>query len=192
MSCLRQYNVNIHMCHMRMSLKALTHFNTIRNVWVITPHDATQQFGMRRLPPHRLHSYAPTPPPDETLTLPPHLRPHHSLHFHTPAAYHLYAPAVPSPLLTLLHPRLIFSSAYNPYTPVGPSSYASDTALTPPYASLHLPNPMRCLPSLCSWSAFLTCLKCHLPSLRLWSAFPPCLRHRLPSLRSFSAILTCL
>ncbi|MBW0498267.1 hypothetical protein O181_037982 [Austropuccinia psidii MF-1] len=38
-----------------------------------------------------------------------------------------------SPLLTLPHPRLIFSSAYNPYAPAGPSSYASDTALNPAY-----------------------------------------------------------
>ncbi|MBW0480413.1 hypothetical protein O181_020128, partial [Austropuccinia psidii MF-1] len=27
----RQDNVNRHMCHMRMSLKAQTHFNTMRN-----------------------------------------------------------------------------------------------------------------------------------------------------------------
>ncbi|MBW0550909.1 hypothetical protein O181_090624 [Austropuccinia psidii MF-1] len=27
---------------------------------------------------------SPHRPPDETLTLPPHLRPHHSLRFHTP------------------------------------------------------------------------------------------------------------
>ncbi|MBW0481791.1 hypothetical protein O181_021506 [Austropuccinia psidii MF-1] len=46
MSCRCQDNVNGHMCHMRMSLKAQTHFNTIRNVWVITPHGATQPFGM--------------------------------------------------------------------------------------------------------------------------------------------------
>ncbi|MBW0506438.1 hypothetical protein O181_046153 [Austropuccinia psidii MF-1] len=49
-------------------------------------------------------------------------------------------PTLPSPLLMILHPRLIFSLAYNPYAAVGPSSYASDAALTPPYASLHLPN----------------------------------------------------
>ncbi|MBW0499384.1 hypothetical protein O181_039099 [Austropuccinia psidii MF-1] len=34
----RQDNVNRHMCHMRMSLKAQTRFNTIRNVWVISPN----------------------------------------------------------------------------------------------------------------------------------------------------------
>ncbi|MBW0514570.1 hypothetical protein O181_054285 [Austropuccinia psidii MF-1] len=100
----------------------------------------------------------PHPPPDETPTLPPHFCPHHSLAFHTPGTYHLYAPEVPSPLLTLLHPHLIFLLAYNPYATVGPSSYASDAALTPPYTSLHLPNPIFRLPSLCSWSAFPTCL----------------------------------
>ncbi|MBW0588891.1 hypothetical protein O181_128606 [Austropuccinia psidii MF-1] len=33
-----QDNVNCHICHMRMSLKAQNHFNTIRNIWVISPH----------------------------------------------------------------------------------------------------------------------------------------------------------
>ncbi|MBW0533178.1 hypothetical protein O181_072893 [Austropuccinia psidii MF-1] len=126
MSHLPQENINHHMCHMRMSLKAQNHFSIICNFRVITPHGATQHMLTR------LH-----PPPDETLALPPSL---------------------PSPLLTLPHPLLIFSSAYNPYAPAGPSSYACETALIPPYASLHPPNPMRCLPSLCLWSAFLTCL----------------------------------
>ncbi|MBW0586165.1 hypothetical protein O181_125880 [Austropuccinia psidii MF-1] len=26
------------MCHMRISLRAQTHFNTIHNIWVISPH----------------------------------------------------------------------------------------------------------------------------------------------------------
>ncbi|MBW0546016.1 hypothetical protein O181_085731 [Austropuccinia psidii MF-1] len=67
-------------------------------------------------------------------------------------------PTMPSPLLTLPNPCLIFSSAYNPYAPAGPSSYASNAALTPPYTSSHLPNPIHCLPSLRLWIAFLTCL----------------------------------
>ncbi|MBW0488337.1 hypothetical protein O181_028052 [Austropuccinia psidii MF-1] len=73
---------------------------------------------MRRLPPHRLiisplyHAYFhartgprilasssqtismlthPHCPPDLTPTLPPHLRSHHSLHFHTPTAPSRYA-----------------------------------------------------------------------------------------------------
>ncbi|MBW0550629.1 hypothetical protein O181_090344 [Austropuccinia psidii MF-1] len=43
-----------------MSLKAQTHFNTICNVWVITPDGTTQHILMR-----------PNPPPDEPPTLPP-------------------------------------------------------------------------------------------------------------------------
>ncbi|MBW0565647.1 hypothetical protein O181_105362 [Austropuccinia psidii MF-1] len=196
-----------------MSLKAQTHFNTIYNVWVITPHGATQQFGIRRLLPHHLHAYAPTPPPDETLKLHPELGPHHYLRFYTPqlTIFTLLKPPQdetrmpPSPLPTLPHPRLIFSLAYNPYAAEGASSYASDTALTPPYASLHPPNRICFLPSLCLWSAFPTCLKSclpslhlwsafltflqrHLPSLCLWSSFPTCLQHRLPSLHSYSAL----
>ncbi|MBW0532307.1 hypothetical protein O181_072022 [Austropuccinia psidii MF-1] len=49
-------------------------------------------------------------------------------------------PSLPSPLLILLNPRLILSLAYNSYAAVGPSNYASDTALTPPYTSSHPPN----------------------------------------------------
>ncbi|MBW0552188.1 hypothetical protein O181_091903 [Austropuccinia psidii MF-1] len=38
MSRQHEDNVNCHMCHMRMSLKAQTHSNTIGNVRVISPH----------------------------------------------------------------------------------------------------------------------------------------------------------
>ncbi|MBW0480042.1 hypothetical protein O181_019757 [Austropuccinia psidii MF-1] len=74
------------------------------------------------------------------------------------------SPSPPSPLLSLPHPRLIFST-YNPHTPTVPSRYASDTALNPPYtSSLRLcsalltflqywPNPQCRLPSLGSCSA---------------------------------------
>ncbi|MBW0491902.1 hypothetical protein O181_031617 [Austropuccinia psidii MF-1] len=80
------------------------------------------------------------PPQDETSTLPP-------ISALTPPCTSTSLPLTiftllqrpqdetmipPSPLLTLLHPCLIFSSSYNPYGPRGPSSYASDTALTPP------------------------------------------------------------
>ncbi|MBW0520609.1 hypothetical protein O181_060324 [Austropuccinia psidii MF-1] len=81
-----------------MLLKDQTHFNTICKVREITPHGARQQFGMRRLLPHRLiieplyHSYShtcigfripaqysltlsmltcPHRPPNVTPTLPP-------------------------------------------------------------------------------------------------------------------------
>ncbi|MBW0579688.1 hypothetical protein O181_119403 [Austropuccinia psidii MF-1] len=118
MSRLHQDKVNCHMCHMRMSLKAQTHFKTIRNFWVITPRDARQKLGMLIFvhekistpPPAHLnplpcllscmnwllhprliftnpqHAYMPTPPQDMPPWPPPHLCPHHSLCFHTPAS----------------------------------------------------------------------------------------------------------
>ncbi|MBW0531358.1 hypothetical protein O181_071073 [Austropuccinia psidii MF-1] len=138
MSRLRQDNVNLHMCHMRMSLKAQTHFNTICNVWVITPHGATQQ---------------PATPPDETPTLPPHLRPHHSLCFRTPTSS--------SPPLTIL--MLLWGPEIMPPMPPSPP-------LMPPCTHL-------------LWSAFPTCLQHRLPSLRLHSALLTCLPRCLPSLR---------
>ncbi|MBW0585484.1 hypothetical protein O181_125199 [Austropuccinia psidii MF-1] len=55
----RQDNVNCHMCHMRMSLKAQTHSNTIRNVWVISPHWLPHP---RLILPNASHAYAPAPP----------------------------------------------------------------------------------------------------------------------------------
>ncbi|MBW0582845.1 hypothetical protein O181_122560 [Austropuccinia psidii MF-1] len=87
-------------------------------------------------------------------------------------------PSPPSLLLTLLHPCLIFSLAYNTYTPAGPSSNASNATLTP-----LTPPCTHLLPSLLSWmpaqnasdaayhpydlSALPTCLQCCLPSLYL-------------------------
>ncbi|MBW0563810.1 hypothetical protein O181_103525 [Austropuccinia psidii MF-1] len=105
---------------------------------------------MRRLLLHRLHAYAPAPP--------------------SRSDSNSASPSLPSPLLTLPHLRLIFSLDYNPYVPAGHSSYASNTTLTPPCASLNPPNPIH-----------------HLPYLRLWSAFPTCLQPHLPSLCSCSA-----
>ncbi|MBW0474691.1 hypothetical protein O181_014406 [Austropuccinia psidii MF-1] len=88
-----------------------------------------------------------------------------------------FPPSQPSPLLMLPHPHLIFSLAYNHYTAVGPSSYASNSnAAYHPYAR----------------SALLTCLRHSLPSLPWWSACLTCLRCFLPSLRLYIACLTCL
>ncbi|MBW0586344.1 hypothetical protein O181_126059 [Austropuccinia psidii MF-1] len=127
-----------------MSLKAQTHCHTIHNVWVITPHGATQQFGMARLPPHCLHAYAPAPPPDETPALPPHIRPHHSLPFRTPASYsswltilmllrgpQVMPPTLPSPPLTPPCTRLTLSTAYHPYVCIAATRHASNTAYHP-------------------------------------------------------------
>ncbi|MBW0488710.1 hypothetical protein O181_028425 [Austropuccinia psidii MF-1] len=55
----RQDNVNRHMCHMRMSLKAQTHFNTIHNVRVISPHWLPHPHLIR---PNASHAYKPAPP----------------------------------------------------------------------------------------------------------------------------------
>ncbi|MBW0529489.1 hypothetical protein O181_069204 [Austropuccinia psidii MF-1] len=97
----------------------------------------------------RLH-----PRPDETLTLSPHLCPHHSLHFRTPTSS--------SPQLTML--TLLQGPQVIPLTPPSP-------ALTPPCTRR-------------SWSAFPTCLRRRLPSLPSYSAHPTCLQCCLPSLCS--------
>ncbi|MBW0465762.1 hypothetical protein O181_005477 [Austropuccinia psidii MF-1] len=167
MSCLHQDNVNCHMCHIRMSLKAQTHFHTTCNVWVITPHCATQQFSMlilvhEKTSAHCLHSYAPTPPPDETLILAPHLRPHHSLRFRTPPHLLLGLQSLcccgALKLCLQRHPQ-------PPFRLLAPAQHASDAAYHS-YACSALPKCLRrSLPSLCLWSAFLTCLQCRLHTL---------------------------
>ncbi|MBW0482163.1 hypothetical protein O181_021878 [Austropuccinia psidii MF-1] len=90
-------------------------------------------------------------PPNMPLMLLPH-RP--KPQFHLPSLHSCNAltmilkrpPSQPSPLLMLLHPCLIFSATYNPYTPAVPSRYASGAALNPPYAQ----SSLCCLPCLCS------------------------------------------
>ncbi|MBW0499388.1 hypothetical protein O181_039103 [Austropuccinia psidii MF-1] len=62
----RHDNVNCHMCHMRVSLKAQTHFNTIHNVWVITAHGANHQFGMLTF----VHEHTSAPPTGHLTPLP--------------------------------------------------------------------------------------------------------------------------
>ncbi|MBW0560385.1 hypothetical protein O181_100100 [Austropuccinia psidii MF-1] len=54
-----QDNVHCQMCHMRMSLKAQTPFNTICNVWVISPHWLAHPCPIF---PNALHAYVPAPP----------------------------------------------------------------------------------------------------------------------------------
>ncbi|MBW0461089.1 hypothetical protein O181_000804 [Austropuccinia psidii MF-1] len=76
-------------------------------------------------------------------------------------------PSPPSPLLTLPHPSLIFSAAYNPYTPMAPSRYSSDGTLNPP-------NPLCHLPSLCLHSTLPTCLqRCPHTSLIISATYHP-------------------
>ncbi|MBW0579345.1 hypothetical protein O181_119060 [Austropuccinia psidii MF-1] len=72
-------------------------------------------------------------PPDETWTLPPHLRPHHSLRFHTPALTILTLAECP--------PNTIY-----PYACVVPSQHCLPSlrlrSALPTYSR-------HCLPSLC-------------------------------------------
>ncbi|MBW0509441.1 hypothetical protein O181_049156 [Austropuccinia psidii MF-1] len=80
----------------------------------------------------------PHPPPDETVTLPPHLHPHHSLCFCTPASS--------SPQLKIL--TLLQGPQVMPPTPPSPP-------LTPPYTH-GVPSRHSSLRRL--HSAHLTCL----------------------------------
>ncbi|MBW0484555.1 hypothetical protein O181_024270 [Austropuccinia psidii MF-1] len=170
-----------------MSLKAQTHFNTISNVWVITPHGATQQFGKLTfvdemtpaLPPGHITPLpfflsgldllphprlllpmlsmlrCPHRPPDKVPKLPPHLCPHHSLCFHTPALT----------ILTLVNlPFLCLSSA--------------------------LPTWLQCsVPSLHSRDALPTWIQCNIPSLHSHgsNAASHPYAHMVPSRHIFSA-----
>ncbi|MBW0547692.1 hypothetical protein O181_087407 [Austropuccinia psidii MF-1] len=75
------------------------------------------------------------PPPDETLTLPP-------------------ISSLTTPYTST--PPLIFSLAYNPHAPAGPSCHASNATLTPlrllapaqSYVPLTILRLMECLPDM--------------------------------------------
>ncbi|MBW0488294.1 hypothetical protein O181_028009 [Austropuccinia psidii MF-1] len=136
MSHLRQDNVT----------QSRNPFNTIYKDWVITPHDARQNFGMRRLPP----SHPFTMP---TLT------------------HELASTSLPNPLqpLAFLHARTTSRCDSNTAPPSPPSSILTfpwrpqDIPPTPPSTLL---MPLLChLPCLCSRSALPTCLQRRLPSL---------------------------
>ncbi|MBW0514960.1 hypothetical protein O181_054675 [Austropuccinia psidii MF-1] len=73
---------------------------------------------------------SPHRPPDETLTLPSHLRPHHSLRFHTPALTIFMLTwctpnMLPTPLILTLT-ECPPDTTY-PYACVVPSRHAPDT-----------------------------------------------------------------
>ncbi|MBW0476770.1 hypothetical protein O181_016485 [Austropuccinia psidii MF-1] len=131
-------------------------------------------------------------PNDMDPTLPPHLFPHQSLGFHTPAAHNPYAPAAPS--------------RYTSYATLNPPYASSSLPITililsqcPPKMPLtllpHQPNPQRHLPSLCSCHALKMILQCPpISALTTPYAFPP-LPHllcRLQSLCSRGALKICL
>ncbi|MBW0551960.1 hypothetical protein O181_091675 [Austropuccinia psidii MF-1] len=83
------------------------------------------------------HAYTPTPPSRCDSNTAPHLCPHHSLCFHTPAAN-----KVPS--------QHASNAAYHPYTCVVPSQHASNAACHP---SAHV------VPSQHAFKAALTLAK---------------------------------
>ncbi|MBW0496421.1 hypothetical protein O181_036136 [Austropuccinia psidii MF-1] len=123
-SRLRQDKVNRHMCHMRMSLKGRTHFNTISNVWVITPHGATQNFGMRRLTPHCPFIIITRPHPPYTSSHPllTILMLVKCLHDIPPTLITILTLAVPS--------QQASNTAYHTYTHSVPSQNSSYAPLT--------------------------------------------------------------
>ncbi|MBW0485119.1 hypothetical protein O181_024834 [Austropuccinia psidii MF-1] len=188
------------MCHMRISLKAQTHFNTICNVWVISPpqrlaflHARTAlQMRLRHCPPIFILTtpYAFTPPPLPSLRL--RMPSRHACN----NAYHPYHCVVPSrhasnntydPYACVVPSQLASNTDYHPYTRGVPSQHAPDTVYHP-YAhgapSQHAPDtthPYACVvPSrLASNTAYhpyahgVPSRHC-LPSLCLQSALPTC------------------
>ncbi|MBW0486442.1 hypothetical protein O181_026157 [Austropuccinia psidii MF-1] len=93
-----------------MSLKEKTHINTIFNIWVITPHGASQKFGILML----IHEMTSAPLAD-CLPL---------YHAYSNAGTGLRTTALVSllsPILTSPHPCLIISATYHAYAPPLPS-----------------------------------------------------------------------
>ncbi|MBW0529304.1 hypothetical protein O181_069019 [Austropuccinia psidii MF-1] len=103
-----------------MSLKAQTHFNTICNVWVISPHWLAHPHLIR---PNSSHAYVPAPPSrcDSDTAPPSPSSP--LLTLSHPCPSHLYAHVVPS--------QHASDTASHPYACVVPSRHAPDTAYHP-------------------------------------------------------------
>ncbi|MBW0546987.1 hypothetical protein O181_086702 [Austropuccinia psidii MF-1] len=103
------------MCHMRISLKAQTHFSTICNVWVISPHWLTPpqclaclrartalQMRLRQCPPS---------PSSPLLTL-SHPRPYHPYTCGVPSQH---APDTTYPYAFVVPSQHVPNTAYDPY-----------------------------------------------------------------------------
>ncbi|MBW0582715.1 hypothetical protein O181_122430 [Austropuccinia psidii MF-1] len=126
MSLQRQDNINRHMCHMRMSLKAQTHFNTIRNVRMRLRHCPpisvlTTPYALKPCP---YHPYACVVPSQHASDTAYHPYAHRVPSRHaSDTAYHPYAHGVPS--------RHAPNTAYHPYACGVPSRHAPDTAYHP-------------------------------------------------------------
>ncbi|MBW0537691.1 hypothetical protein O181_077406 [Austropuccinia psidii MF-1] len=109
-----QDNVNCHMCHMRISLKAQTHFNTICNVWVISPHWLPHPRGLACLRARTaLQMRLQHCPPISILTTP----------------YTFTPPPLPSLCSQSALPT--FPNTTYPYACVVPSQHAPSTAYHP-------------------------------------------------------------
>ncbi|MBW0566579.1 hypothetical protein O181_106294 [Austropuccinia psidii MF-1] len=124
---------------------------------------------------------SPHRPPDENPTLPPHLRPHHSLRFNTPAhTIFMLMWCTPNMLptsliLTLAQVPSQYAPETNyPYACVVPSRHPPDTAYHPYARGVHSRHHL----SLRLCGALPTCSRHHL-SLRLCGALPTCSRHHL-------------
>ncbi|MBW0521685.1 hypothetical protein O181_061400 [Austropuccinia psidii MF-1] len=170
MSRQRQDNVNLHMCHMRMSLKAQTHFNTICNVWVISPHWLTHP---HLICPKASHAY--TPAPD--------------------TAYHPYARGVPSqhapdtadPYTCVVPSPHAPDITYHPYACEVPSRHAPSTAYHP-YAH---GVPSHMLPTLLTILTLAECNPNMLPTLLTILTLAECTPNMLPTLLTILTLAEC-
>ncbi|MBW0545125.1 hypothetical protein O181_084840 [Austropuccinia psidii MF-1] len=151
----------------------------MRSTW--SSHQGESCINLWRLTSCRTaHAYAPTPPPDETPTLPHYLHPHHSLCFRTPASSspwltiltllrgpQVMPPTPPSPPLTL--PRTLPTCLqFSPHTGLilmllQPPQ--DETTMLPPISALTTPYA----------SAPPPFLLCHLQFLRSGSTLKICL-----------------
>ncbi|MBW0535160.1 hypothetical protein O181_074875 [Austropuccinia psidii MF-1] len=193
-----------------MSLKAQTHFNTIRNVWVFSTHwlpppqrlaclraHTALQMRLRHCPPISVLNtpYAFTPPPLPSLCAWSAL-----LTLLTILMLAQCPPDTTYPYTCVVPSRHASDTAYHPYACVEPSRHAFDTTYHP-YACCPPDMPMTQL-------TILTLVECppdmayHLYARGVPSGHAPnttydpyaCVvpsRHCLPSLRLQSALPTC-
>ncbi|MBW0577861.1 hypothetical protein O181_117576 [Austropuccinia psidii MF-1] len=150
----RQDNINLHMCHMRMSLKAQTHFNTNRNIRLrhcppISVLTTPYAFRPPPLPSLCSQGALPTPliltiaecPPDTTY---PYT--HGVPSRHAPDTTYPYACKVPPDMLPT--PLTLCSRSASqhapdttyPYACVVPSRHAPDTTYACVVPSRHAPD----------------------------------------------------
>ncbi|MBW0555521.1 hypothetical protein O181_095236 [Austropuccinia psidii MF-1] len=118
-----------------MSLKAQTHFNNICNVWVLTPHGATQHLQSLRSCGALKLCLGRCPHPRLILS----------------AVYHPYARGMPS--------QHASDAAYRPYARGMPSQHASNAAYRPYARIVPARNASNAAYHPYTRSALLTCLQ---------------------------------